>query len=242
MNLSSDDSPYVSVSPAHASHAPLEYIPLEYDDARAQVPETPGEESSGADSATDISSAVPESLAGPSAAEQFETHIEEERRAITAKLRQDAERELQRVRAGVATVLDQFAHQRDEYFLQVESEVVQLALAIARRIVHRETQIDPGLLAGLVNYELEQLDQSTSVRLFVSPDVLKRWSEAVSSLTRPVELLPDKTLGSAEVRIETALGSTTVGFELELKEIERGFFDLLSHRPVSSEAKQVRVQ
>ncbi len=172
----------------------------------------------------------------------FAARLEAERRAITAQARQDAEREIQRVRAEIARAIEQFAQQRDEYFRHAESEVVSLALAIARRLLHRETQIDPRLLSGLVNYELDQLDAATSVRLFVSPDTLSYWNASAPTMSRPVEVAPDKTLAAGAVRIETVLGSTVVSFDRELKEIERGFFDLLSHRPAPPETTTARVQ
>ncbi len=168
--------------------------------------------------------------------------IEAERRKIRAEARQEAEREIQRARAAIHEAIGQFAHQREEYFRHAEEEVVNLALAITRRLIHRESQIDPRLLAGLVNYELERLDAATCVRLFVSPDALSHWSEAAHSMSRPVELVADKSLAPGDARIETVLGSATVSFERELKEIERGFLDLLSHRPSAAETKTVRVQ
>ena len=171
----------------------------------------------------------------PDPAALLAARLEAERRAITAQARQDAEREIQRARAEIARAIEQFAQQRDEYFRHAEGEVVSLALAIARRLIHRETQIDPRLLAGLVNYELDQLEAATSVRLLVSPETLSYWNEAAPTMSRPVEVAPDKALAPGEARIETVLGSTTVSFERELKEIERGFFDLLSHRPAAPE-------
>jgi len=168
--------------------------------------------------------------------------IEQERRAITAQVRQEAEREIQHARAAIHATIEQFNQQRDEYFREVEDEVVQLGLAIAHRLIRRELQIDPRLLAGLVRYELEQLEAATSVRLFVSPDSLGAWSEVLGSMPRPVELSGDKALTASEARIETALGSTTVSFERELKEIERGFFDLLGHRPAANDATAARLQ
>jgi flagellar assembly protein FliH len=172
----------------------------------------------------------------------FATRLEAERRAITAQARQDAEREIQRARAQIACAVEQFAQQREEYFRRAEGEVVSLALAIARRLLHRETQIDPRLLAGLVNYELDQLDAATSVRLLVSPETLSYWNAAAPTMSRPVEVGPDKALAAGAVRIETVLGSTMVSFERELKEIERGFFDLLSHRPTVQETTTAHVQ
>ena len=63
----------------------------------------------------------------------------------------------------------QFAAQREGYFQRVESEVVQLALSIARKILHREAQIDPLLLAGIVRVALESLNDGTQVRLRANP-------------------------------------------------------------------------
>jgi flagellar assembly protein FliH len=168
--------------------------------------------------------------------------LEEERRAITAQSRTEIEREVRRARAAVAEAIEQFAKQRDSYFRQVESEVVQLALGIARRIVHRESQVDPQLIAALVRHELEQLDEGTSVRLVVTPDALDHWSEAASAMSRSVEVTVDRAIAPGTLRMETAMGSTSINFEAELKEIERGFFDLLSHRPAVEETRTARLQ
>jgi flagellar assembly protein FliH len=178
----------------------------------------------------------------PDPAAAFAQRLEEEKRAIAAQFRMEAEREIQRARSAIAHAIDEFVLQRDVYYQQAEREVVDLALAIARRIIHRETQIDPRLLAALVRHEIEQLDAATSVRLVVSPDALASWNELAPSMPRAVEVRPDKALSSGDIRIETALGATSINFERELKEIERGFFDLLSHRPAPAESRAVRVQ
>ncbi len=173
---------------------------------------------------------------------EFTARLEQERCAILTQAKLDTERELQRVKAEIARAIEQFAQQRDEYFHQAEAEVVSLALAIARRIVHREIQIDPHLLSGLVNYELDQLGAATSIRLLVSADSLSYWQKEATAMEHSVEVTTDRSLASEDVRIETALGSTTVSFESELKEIERGFFDLLSRRPASADQRLARVQ
>jgi flagellar assembly protein FliH len=178
----------------------------------------------------------------PDSSAAFAARLEEETRAIAAQMRGEAEREVQRARAAISHAIDAFALQRDAYYQQAEREVVDLALAIARRIIHRETQIDPRLLEALVHHEIEQLDAATSVRLVVSPDALASWNEAASAMPRTVEVHSDRALSSGDIRIETALGVTSINFERELKEIERGFFDLLSHRPAPAESRAVRVQ
>ncbi len=71
--------------------------------------------------------------------------------------------------------LEGFARERSDYYRRVESEVVQLALAIARKILHREAQLDPHLLAGLVRVTLEKLDAATKVELHVPPHETTDW-------------------------------------------------------------------
>src|ERR1700756_2700790 len=53
------------------------------------------------------------------------------------------EEQLARERSALAAALAQFTRDRAVYFQNVEREVVQLALSIARKILHREAQVDP---------------------------------------------------------------------------------------------------
>jgi len=225
MNSSSEPS-------QSAAYVRMEYCEADGSFESGQPSETGGQQSS----PTDTTEPQP----GP--AEVFAARLEEEKRVITAQSRAESEREIQRARVTITHAIEEFAQQREGYYCQAEAEVVHLALAIARRIIHRETQIDPHLLEALVHYELEQLDTATSVRLVVSPDALGAWNDAVPAMPRAVEVSSDKALASGDIRLETALGATSINFERELKEIERGFFDLLSHRPAAAELKAVRVQ
>jgi flagellar assembly protein FliH len=176
----------------------------------------------------DAADALPQLKPDPEAL--YATRLEADTAKVVAQCKAEAAREAQRVRSVVSQAVAEFVHERQDYFQRAESEVVQLAVAIARRIIHRETQVDPMLLASVVRYELQQLDAGTEVRLLVPPASLGRWQEAVAEMAQTVAVEADKTLVGDAVRIETALGSRAVDFEGELKEIERGFFDLLSLR------------
>jgi flagellar assembly protein FliH len=127
-----------------------------------------------------------------------------------------------------------FIRQRDSYFQRVEAEVVGLAVAIARKILHREAQIDPLLLAGVVRVGLDNIGVGTRVRLKVHPDQVQAWkaffAQQNDSQSLP-ELMGDPSLGPGHCLLETELGSTDLTLESQLKEIEQGFFDLLAQRP-----------
>jgi len=137
-------------------------------------------------------------------------------------------------RAAIAHALDEFGTQRDAYFSRVEPEVVQLALSIARKILHREAQMDPLLLTGMVHVALEKLDQGTRVRLRAHPEEVHFWNRYFSesnALPLAPEILGDTSLQRGECALETEIGHTQISLDTQLKEIEQGFFDLLEQRP-----------
>ena len=140
---------------------------------------------------------------------------------------------LQRILGKLEQSLEEFRFARDSYLAKVEQEVVQLALGIAKRILHREAQMDPLLLSGAVRVALGQLADTTEVRLRVPESELELWSEMIRLMPnlplRP-QLIADDILGSTECTLETHLGSVDLGVKAQLTEIERGFFDLLERR------------
>jgi len=141
---------------------------------------------------------------------------------------------LQKERERIAHVLHEFSVERANYYRRIESEVVQLALAIARKILHREAQLDPHVLAGIVRITLEKLDTSTKVNLHVHPADTAEWRRYFASQMEGVpapEVHEDPAIASGECRIETSLGSTEIGLQAQLKEIETGLLDLLAERP-----------
>jgi flagellar assembly protein FliH len=147
-----------------------------------------------------------------------------------------SEQRLAQVRSSVDAALAGFARDRAQYYQQVETEVVQLALAIARKILHREAQIDPMLLAGMVRITLEKIESATKVIVRVHPQQV---SECRSYFAQHMEasqvpdVVEDAAISKDHCVLQTALGTTEVGVDLQLKEIEQGLFDLLAKRPAS---------
>ncbi len=151
-----------------------------------------------------------------------------------AQSRAEFEKKLAGEQQALVQATRDFAHERETYFHRVEAEVVSLALAIARKILHREAQLDPLLLAGVVRVGLDHVAAGTRVRLRVHPDQVQAWQEFFSqqpNLKSLPELMGDATLGPGRCVLETELGSTDLTLETQLKEIEQGFFDLLAQKP-----------
>ena len=154
-----------------------------------------------------------------------------------AQTRAEFEKKLATEKHAMFQTVRDFARERETYFKRVEAEVVGLALAIARKILHREAQIDPLLLAGVVHVGLDKIAAGTHVRLRVHPSQLPAWQAFFASqldLQAPPELMGDSTLEAGRCMLETELGCADLTLETQLKEIEKGFFDLLVQKPKSS--------
>ena len=110
---------------------------------------------------------------------------------------------------------------------EAESDVVRLAIAIARRVLRRELTVDPSAIEGLVKAALEQLDSREITRVRVHPDheaALRRCLEKAVA-DRTIELAADGTLERGAVLFETARGNLDALVETQLREIERGLAD-----------------
>jgi flagellar assembly protein FliH len=148
--------------------------------------------------------------------------------------RKVADQELLAAKSAISVAIEKFKTERESYFARIEPEIVQLALAIARKILHREAQMDPLLLAGLVRVALEKLDAGTRVRLWAHPADISFWNEhfgQAGAFQPSPELVGDPALRRGECALESEMGSTQISLETQLKEIEQGFFDLLDQRP-----------
>ncbi len=142
---------------------------------------------------------------------------------------EEFERTLAESRRELAASVEAFREERRRYFHRVESEVVKLALAIARKILHREAQIDATLLTGIVRASLDRLEESTGAVLRVPSAEAGGWRGVLANLPRPPALIEDGQLPKGAAVLESQMGTIELSIDAQLQEIERGFFDLL-HR------------
>jgi len=111
--------------------------------------------------------------------------------------------------------------------------VVKLALGIAAKILHREAQVDPMLLAALARVAVNQLHDGSKVSLRIRPESAAQWREYFRQPQNgtTVEVVEDPNLGPKDCILETDMGSANFNIGGQLKEVEQGFFDLLALRP-----------
>jgi flagellar assembly protein FliH len=102
---------------------------------------------------------------------------------VEQSLRQEYEQKLVvALRSPSLQLISGFEEERSHYYAQVEAEIVQLALAIAAKILHREAQVDPMLLAALVRIAVERMREGSSVTVRVVPERGVSWKQYFAAI------------------------------------------------------------
>jgi flagellar assembly protein FliH len=191
------------------------------------APDASAQSTISSDGSAESSRQIEENLAGLIMQAREEGRLEGERRAL-AKTEEDIDRERKRI----AETLEQFQRERSEYYSKVEAELVQLALAIAAKILHREAQVDRMLVAGLVKVAIEKLQLSANIAIRVPQGQAAIWQQHFNHISN-LRVVEDASLTINDCVLETDAGSAYLGLDAQLKEVEQGFFDLLAQRPAA---------
>ncbi len=122
--------------------------------------------------------------------------------------------------------------QRAALYAQVERQVVKLALETAKKIVHREIQVDKEIIQTLVKVALSHVAEKSAVTVHLHPIDYNYILDHRAELTgdsegggREIVLLADKSLHRGGCLVETECGNIDARIEEEFRELERGFFE-----------------
>ena len=85
-----------------------------------------------------------------------------------------AQQETAALAKRLAATLDDLMRVRNEMIRHTEKQMVQLALAVARRVVHREVSLDPNVLVTMMRVALERVSDSARVTWTDFWDALQR--------------------------------------------------------------------
>ena len=109
---------------------------------------------------------------------------------------------------------------------EAEQELVALALAVARKILHRELTIDPNIILAVVGACLRHLQGIEIYRLRLNPlDAAPVAAWFHEQRRTNIQILPDPQIPRGGAVFETARGRLDALAETQLAEIERGLAD-----------------
>ena len=143
----------------------------------------------------------------------------------------------QEAAARLKPILDRFAQtiaelssHRRQLRRDAETDLVKLAIAIARRVLRRELATDPDAMRGLVKAALEKLEGREVERVRVHPAdaaAVKQHLDLVG-MTARFEVVAEPRLERGAAIFETTRGSLDASIETQLDEIQRGLIDRIT--------------
>ncbi len=125
---------------------------------------------------------------------------------------------------------------------EIASEVVRLALAVARKILQREVSLDKALVLNVVKAALAKARVREDVIIRVNPMDMESISEAKAELLRELEEVrsirveADESVERGGALVECSMGELDLRLERQFREIEQAFERLLEEekRPACS--------
>ncbi len=146
-----------------------------------------------------------------------------------AAARQEIAAELTNINTRAARAIEELSGLRPRFRHEAEEDVVALAIAIARRILHRELTIAPEALLGLVKAALAKMESRELHRVRVARPDAAMVGQFLEKIGTPahVEVVGDPALDRGALIFEAARGELDASVETQFAEIERGFADLV---------------
>lgn len=129
----------------------------------------------------------------------------------------------------LARTIEELSGFKRRFRHEAEEDVVALALAIARRVVHRELTMAPDALLGLVKAAFEKIEFREVHRVRVRPEDAAMVQQHLENMGLPkrIEVVGDPGLDRGAAILDSSRGALDMSVETQLEEIERGFADLL---------------
>jgi flagellar assembly protein FliH len=140
-----------------------------------------------------------------------------------------AERKMEVMMRRYADAILEVNRLRSSLYVQIEREVVKLAIAVAKKIVHREIQVDRDIIQTLVRVALGHVAEKSSVTIHLNPTdynyLLELRAELSQSEGRDIALLSDKSIERGGCLIQTDCGDIDARVQEEFREVEHAFFE-----------------
>lgn len=118
---------------------------------------------------------------------------------------------------------------RKETYDCIEKEVVELALAIAKKVICREVKTDKAVVVCIAKEALARVEESGRIKIKMSPSDLQFINETKYQLSKLIENIDNVTFEAEEsitsggCIIETDLGEIDARIEKQLQAVEESF-------------------
>ena len=108
---------------------------------------------------------------------------------------------------------------RAEMIHKTERQVVQLAIAMARRIVHREISLDPELLSAMARVALDRLGESATATIRLHPDDYAATAGSSHQADGVVRVVADPMVRRGGCMVHSEFGLIDVSADAQIQEL-----------------------
>ena len=122
------------------------------------------------------------------------------------------------------SALVEVAEFRAELLARSRPQLIELSLAISRRVLHRQAERDPAVVADMAHAALDRLNNATDVRVRVHPADFEALRGA-DGQSRVAGLVADGRVEPGGCRVESSFGEIDAGIDAQLSEISRALLE-----------------
>jgi flagellar assembly protein FliH len=111
---------------------------------------------------------------------------------------------------------------RTDLLRRTERQIVELAVAIARKVVHRELSLDPSLMLAMARVALDRLADTTGATVRLNPhDYAAAVQHGAAALPGGVKLVADQGIPRGGCTVQSEAGVIDLTADLQLDEAAR---------------------
>lgn len=147
--------------------------------------------------------------------------------------REIAEKAAESSLRALQAAYDRLLHLVEIQSREAEEQIVRLALAVARKILHVELRTQPEALVGILHDALSRLDPQDEVVVRVHPmdlEMIQQWrSRLIQGMesVRSLRIEEDEGLSRGDAVVECSLGELDLRIDRQIQEIEKAFNRIL---------------
>ena len=161
---------------------------------------------------------------------------------------EQATKKLEPLLDGLQQALMQLGNLRKNAYQIIEQEAVELALAIARKIICREIEVDKEVVVCVARKALSKVEDPGNVKIKMNPADLQfinqtkyKLSEMIGNIDN-VTIEPGENIQSGGCVVETDLGEIDARIEKQLQAVEESFRNALENTSVKFQTGQTEIE
>lgn len=143
------------------------------------------------------------------------------------------QQELNKIAESANLVINSANREAEKMITAAERQIIDVALAVARKLLAREIEENPAVVLPIVKNALEKVHDQEQIVIKVSVDDFELVTEAKSDLQimagceQPPTVLADPTLTAGNCVIDTAYGSVDARIDMQFAAIQKALQEVM---------------